>query len=105
MKSKHVFLQFSVSISSFRLVDLWSLDFGLWSLAYLRMEVQDQRPKTKDQPYIPLVISGSAIGSSASPFFCTSSTSRQSDCSSRTSTLNDSGKPGSKSASPLTIAS
>src|SRR6185503_18408459 len=34
-----------------------------------------------------------------------SSTSRQSDCSSRTSTLNDSGSPGSSGTSPLTIAS
>ena len=33
------------------------------------------------------------------------STSRQSDCSSRISTLNDSGTPGSMAASPLTMAS
>src|SRR5258708_24452082 len=33
------------------------------------------------------------------------STSRQSDCSSRISTLNDSGTPGSMPASPLTTAS
>ena len=34
-----------------------------------------------------------------------SSTSRQSDCNSRISTLNDSGTPGSMAASPLTMAS
>ena len=34
-----------------------------------------------------------------------SSTSRQSDCSSRIKTLNDSGTPGSIAASPLTMAS
>src|SRR6185436_9439714 len=34
-----------------------------------------------------------------------SSTSRQRDCSSRTSTLNDSGRPGSSGTSPLTMAS
>jgi len=33
------------------------------------------------------------------------STSRQSDCNSRISTLNDSGTPGSMAASPLTMAS
>src|SRR5262249_31033280 len=34
-----------------------------------------------------------------------SSTSRHSDCSSRTRTLNDSGRPGSAGTSPLTMAS
>jgi len=36
---------------------------------------------------MPLVINGSAIVSSGVPSFCTSSTSRHSDCNSRTSTL------------------
>jgi len=41
----------------------------------------------------------------SSPQTLSSSTSRQSDCSSRTSTLNDSGRPGSSGTSPLTMAS
>ena len=52
------------------------------------------------------VLSATAAASTGGCFFVEiSSTSRQSDCSSRMSTLNDSGSPGVNDASPLTIAS
>src|SRR2546423_13609379 len=89
MKSKHFgYLRYLSHSSHFVALAPWDL----WD-------------KCDQWDYIPLVISGSAIVSSGAPTFCTNSTSRHSDCSSRTSTLKLSGKPGSKSASPLTIAS
>src|ERR1700682_1579262 len=110
LESKHVSnLHCRLPTEYLAVFGLWPSVFGLWLVALFKV----QKPKTQDlfsYPSTAPVSSASPTPSSAPAplplgFLLISSTSRQSDCNSRTSTLNDSGRPGSKSASPLTIAS
>jgi len=74
-----------------------------------RLRTQKRKPKSVAALRTRSLAPSVAIHQSAafSAGFCRfiNSTSRQSDCNSRTSTLNDSGTPGSMPGSPLTMAS